>query len=261
MKKNLPKISLITPCYNQVRYIGKTIDSVFSQNYPNLEYIVVDGGSTDGTLEIVKKYGKKIDWESRKDKGQTEAINRGISKSTGEIIGYLNSDDMLAPDALITIASFFKSNPNYYWVTGKCQIIDRNGNLIRSFITSYKNFLLKYARNRPVLSIVNFISQPATFWKRDVIKKIGLLNQSLHYAMDYDYWLRISKIYKLGFIDKYLALFRIHSFSKSAQDFEKLLSEGYFVAKQQSNFIFPFLHKVHDLGIITIYKLLKTYVT
>jgi len=259
MKKNLPKISLITPSYNQAKFIGKTIESVLFQNYSNLEYIILDGGSNDGTLEILKKYGEKIKWESHKDKGQTEAINRGVKMATGEIIGYLNSDDLLESDALNKIASFFNSNPDYYWVTGKCRLIDKNGNLIRSFVTFYKDFLIKHARKNSVLSIVNFISQPATFWRKELVEKIGFFDESLHYAMDYDYWLRISKIYKLGFIDEYLALFRIHPFSKSTANFEKLLGEGYCVAKKQSGFVFSLLHKIHDLGIIAIYKMLRKY--
>jgi glycosyltransferase involved in cell wall biosynthesis len=257
MKRNLPRISLITPSYNQAKFIEKTINSVLSQKYPNLEYIVMDGGSDDGTVEILKKYNEKIIWYSRKDKGQTDAINAGIKKSTGEMIGYLNSDDILFPKALHNVANFFQQNSNCYWVTGRCQIINEQDNIVRSFITSYKNFWLKYARNYTSLTIINYISQPATFWRREVVESIGFFDQSLFYAMDYDYWLRISKIYRLGFIDDYLAAFRIQKKAKSYLDSNSLLEEGYYVAKRYSQFPFPFFHKIHDLFTMITYQIFK----
>lgn len=254
MKKNLPKISIITPSYNQAPFIERTISSVLSQNYPNLEYIVMDGGSNDGTLDILKKNKKKIIWESHKDNGQTDAINQGIRKSTGEIIGYLNSDDILLPKALEEVVNFFKCFPDYLWATGNCHLIDVNGNIIHSFISAYKNFWLRYFRNYSTLSVINFISQPATFWKRELVEKIGLFDQSLYYAMDYDYWLRICKIYKLGFIQNYLAAFRVQRDSKSGRSFRKLLAEGYKVTKKYNGLVLTTMHKIHDLMTICIYS-------
>ena len=217
----------------------------------------MDGGSTDGTIDVLKKYNEKIIWYSSKDKGQADAVTNGIKKSTGEIIGYLNSDDILFPKTLHNIANFFQQNNDCYWVTGKCRIIDEQDNIVRSFITSYKNFWLEYARNYTSLTMINYISQPATFWRREVIDSIGFFDQSLFYAMDYDYWLRISKIYRLGFIDDYLAAFRIQRKAKSYLDSIGLLNEGYDVAKRHSRFPFSFFHKIHDLFAMNTYQIFK----
>lgn len=256
LSNKLPKISIITPSYNQARLIGKTIQSVLSQNYPNLEYILMDGGSTDGTLNILKRYKDRLIWFSQKDKGQSDAINKGIKKATGEIIGYLNSDDLLCENALFHIAEFYQNNPDYFWVTGRCQVIDERGDKIRSLVTLYKNFWLRFLRFPVSLFFINYISQPATFWRREVVNKIGYFDKSLYYVMDYDYWLRLSKIYKLGFIDKYLASFRIHKKSKSLKDPKAMLDEGYLVARRYGSSLFVFLHRLHDILTLLIYKLL-----
>jgi len=251
----LPRISIITPSYNQAQFIEKTVLSVVSQNYPNLEYIVMDGGSNDGTLEILKKYKGKLLWFSQKDEGQSDAINNAMKKAKGEILGYLNSDDLLQPESLHEVAEYFQEYPKISWVTGRCYMIDDKGELTRSCITSYKNFWLKYCRTRNALAILNFISQPATFWRREVVDKIGFFDRSLYYAMDYDYWLRLSKIYRLGFIDKHLASFRIHKVSKSRKNVKGLFSEGYQVAGRYINSPLIFLHKLHDILSILTYKL------
>lgn len=143
MKKNLPKISIITPSYNQANYIEDTILSVLSQDYPNLEYIIIDGGSDDGTLEILKKYDKKLKIISEKDSGQTNAINKGMKISTGDIISYLNSDDMYLPGTLKTVGCRFTNYHDVKWITGRCRIIDNRGIAIRSIITTWKNLWLK----------------------------------------------------------------------------------------------------------------------
>lgn len=254
IKRNLPKISIITPSFNQAKFIKKTIDSVLAQDYPNLEYIIVDGGSTDGTLEVLQEFKGMLYWHSRKDKGQTDAINQGINKATGEIMGYLNSDDLLTPGTLHKVAEFFRTHPDYYWVTGKCYIADENDQIIRSLVTSYKNNLLKYFRSNWLLAVANYISQPGTFWRKEVIGKIGLFDQSLYYAMDYDYWLRLSKIYRLGFIDDELAVFRIQPDSKSRKNSEDLLAEGWKVTKRYNGPLLSFLHALHDRLITSIYQ-------
>lgn len=254
MKKNLPKISIITPSFNQARFIKKTINSVLSQNYPNLDYIIMDGGSTDGTTDILEEYRDMLRYFIRKDNGQTDAINQGIKKAAGEILGYLNSDDLLTPGTLHKVAEFFRTHPDYYWVTGKCYIADKNDRIIRFFVTSYKNNLLKYFRSNWLLAVANYISQPGTFWRKEVIGKIGLFDQSLYYAMDYDYWLRLSKIYRLGFIDDELAVFRIQPDSKSVKNSKDLLTEGWKVTKRYNGPLLSFLHRLHDRLITSIYQ-------
>lgn len=254
---NLPKISIITPTLNQGKYISCTIESVLSQNYPNLEFIVMDGGSNDNTIKVLKKYEKNLVWYSKKDKGQSDAINKGIIISKGEIISYLNSDDLLLKGSLLLIGKYFSNNPGFDWVTGKCIIIDDKGKETDKIITGYKNFWLKYIRNKFSLGILNYISQPATFWKRQVIEKIGLFDRTLFYAMDYDYWLRICKIYPMGFMDRNIAAFRIYSDSKSGKNFNGLFNEGYRVCEKYNNRTTSILHKIHDLAILNSYKILR----
>lgn len=253
MKRNLPSISLITPSYNQAEYLERTINSVISQKYPELEYIIMDGGSSDNTLKILKKYNSQIIWESKKDRGQADAINKGIIKSTGDIISYLNSDDILLPECLEKVSYYFSKNPDCQWVTGDCHIIDKNDNIINSYINLYKRFWLKYLRSGKSLTIVNFISQPGTFWRRKIMNKIGFFNPELHFAMDYDFWLRIMNIYKLGYIDEYISGFRVQDGSKSFREYRKLLDEGYQAAKKNSK-VLAYFHRIHDICVKAVYS-------
>lgn len=255
MPKKLPRISLITPTYNQSNFIEATILSVLNQDYPNLEYIIMDGGSTDRTVSILKKYEDKIKWISKKDRGQSDALNRGLKQITGDIVGFLNSDDLLEENSLTTIAKYFQENRNIHWVTGKCNIIDENSNKVRSFIREYKNFFLKYIRNYKILHILNFIAQPSTFWRREIIKDIGLFNEAYHYSMDYEYWIRISKKYTLGFIDRNISSFRVHPKSKSTQNLSKQLKESYNIASLSTRSqVLLNLHKLHDILILFCYR-------
>lgn len=255
MPKKLPKISIITPSYNQGRYIEQTIQSVINQDYPNFEYLVIDGGSTDATLQILKKYSRKLRWISQKDKGQSDAINKGLKMSTGEIIGYLNSDDILEKGSLAKVAQFFDRFKEYSWVTGKCFIINDKNEKVRSFVTLYKNTFLKYFRSGTSLVITNYISQPATFWKREAVKKAGLFNESLHYSMDYDFWLRLWKSYKLGFIDEYLASFRTHETSKTVSNLSRQINENYGIVRRYSNSgTLVNLHKFHGKIMSWLYE-------
>jgi len=203
----LPKISIITPSFNQGKYIERTIKSVLDQKYPNLEYIVMDGGSTDNTIDILKKYSNQIDWTSKKDKGQTAAINEGIRKSTGEILAYLNSDDTYEKDTLKTIAKFFLDNPKENFVYGKGKHIDENNNYIEDYPNQPTNFEHLHGPCP--------ICQPTTFWKRKILNDIGTFDDSLNYAMDYDYWIRVSKKYKLNYLNKYLANTRLYKDTKT----------------------------------------------
>ncbi len=256
MTKDLPKISLITPTLNQGKFIKQTIQSVLSQNYPNLEYLIIDGGSTDETKEILESYGNKLIWISEKDKGQSEAINKGLKTVTGEILGYLNSDDYLEKNALVKVGEFFTQNNNAYWLTGKCYTVDENGRETRKLITSYKNLFLKYLRSKWLFYIVQFISQPATFWRREVTKKIGLFDKSLHYSMDYDYWLRIWQKYKPYYLDDYLAYYRVHQRSKAIISPETQFKVEFDIIRRYTNSkIILSVHKFHSLLALLIYRL------
>lgn len=254
------KISIITPSFNQAAFIERTIQSVLSQNYPNLEYIVMDGGSTDGTVEILKKYSDRIIWKSEKDRGQSDAINKGLGIATGEIVAYLNSDDTYAPSALQKVADFFEHNPEKMWVYGKCKIIDAHDQEIRRPITAYKNWLLK-DYSYPRLLSENFISQPATFWKRQIHAEMGFFNEMEHYCMDYEFWLRIGQKYPAGVINDYLANFRYYSDSKSGGVNKKQFQDELRLAKKFGA-EYPWamtLHQVNYYKITLIYQFLSLF--
>jgi glycosyltransferase involved in cell wall biosynthesis len=255
-----PKISVITPSLNQADFIERTIDSVLSQNYPNLEYIVIDGGSNDGTLEILKKYDSQIKWISEKDQGQADAINKGLKMATGQILTYLNSDDLYEARALEKVACFFKKNPKTMWVYGKCRIIDENDKEIRKIITWYKNFWLKkYSYNK--LLAMDFISQPAVFWRKELTEEIGTFNINEHLVMDYGYWLRAGRKYSAGVINDYLAKFRLHQSSKSSKQFFEASKQALDTAKKysQGKKIPILFHYLHYFSLNCAYFLLKFF--
>jgi glycosyltransferase involved in cell wall biosynthesis len=256
-KRKYPKISIITPSFNQGHFIKETIDSVLNQNYSNLEYVVMDGGSTDETVKILKSYDDKITWVSKKDKGQTDAINKGIRKSTGEIITYLNSDDVMLPNTLNTVAEYFIEHDDAMWLTGDYFIIDESGNKIQSFVASYKK-LLRAFPNKYVLSIANFIIQPSTFWRRSLSNEIGLFREDLHYVMDFEYWMRIIQKFSLHILPNHFSLFRIHGNSKGGALYVKQFSEEHaIVVEYTANPVLRFLHKLHATLIILAYKVIK----
>lgn len=252
-----PKISIITPTFNQAKFIERTIKSVLAQKYPNLEYIIMDGGSTDGTVQILKEYDSKIIWRSEKDKGQANAINKGLKLATGDILAYLNSDDTYENGVLLKVAQFYGNNPEKKWFFGKCRIINENDREIRQWITAYKNlFLRRYSYQ--LLLILDYISQPAVFWTRGAMNEVGFFDESQYYEMDYEYWLRIGKEHRPGFINDYLADFRIHTESKTGNKFVKHYWQELEVAKTYtSNPLLLFLHFLNFLSIIGSYSLLS----
>ncbi len=239
-----PKISIITPSFNQSAFIEETILSVLSQDYPHLEYIVVDGGSSDATLDILRTYQDQLIWISESDQGQANAINKGFKMASGDVLAYLNSDDLYLPGTLNKVGAFFADNPNADWLSGYCQNVDGNGHPIRPFISKYKNFWLR-TRSYQVLKVLNYISQPATFWRGTLIQKLGYLDEDLQYTMDYEYWLRIGKTHKLSVLEEELAVFRLHSSSKSGINSDQQFDEELEVAKNYSKGLPIILHYLH----------------
>ena len=254
-----PKISIITPSFNQGDFIEQTILSVLSQDYPNLEYLVMDGGSSDTTLTILKKYSGKVTWISEADKGQAHAINKGLRRASGSIVGYLNTDDVLLPGTLKKVADAFINDPQTVWVTGKCRIVDEENNEIRRPITVYKNTLLG-SHNFSLLLMTNYISQPATFWHREALESAGYLDENLRYVMDYEYWLRLYSRWPPVFIPEYLAVFKIHRNSKTTStghkdvyvDEEKIVVGRYVRSRFQM-----FLHNMHRLMMTFAYSVMN----
>jgi len=210
-------ISIVIPSFNQGKFIERTIESVLGQKYIDVEIIVIDGGSTDGTVEILKKYGDKIKWISEKDNGQTEAINKGMRMATGEIMAYLNSDDTYETDTLHVVSKYFEENPKAMIVCGKGRHIDENDKYINDYPTE------KVDVN--VLKIKCPICQPTVFWRRKLWEDIGDFNEKLNYAMDYQYWLRVAEKYDFYFIDEYLANTRLHEETKTLSQKEEVAEE------------------------------------
>jgi len=264
MSKNIqsiyPKISIVTPSLNQGQFIEATIQSVLSQEYPNLEYLVVDGGSSDDTLDILRSYVGSLKWISEKDKGQTDAINKGLNLASGEILAYLNADDVLLPGTLFKVAGIFSKYPDVMWLTGRCRIVDEQGSEVRRLITIYKNILLSL-HSSSLLLMTDYISQPSTFFRADAYRQLGKFDENLHYAMDYEYWLRMNSVYRLQITPEYLSSFRVHLFSKNTNvgyKQEYIDEERDIIQKYTNSKMLLFLHNLHRWFMTTIYKLLNS---
>lgn len=250
-----PTITVITPSYNQGNYIEETIKSVVSQGYQNLEYLIFDGGSTDQTISIVRKYAKKypqIKWVSQADAGQVDAINRGLKQAKGEIIAYLNSDDYYLPDTLHKVADSYQKS-RWLWLVGNCQVTGQN--LAWSFKLKQ---LWPIERSRGFLGVFNTVNQPAVFLTKKLINKVGLFDQQYHYAFDYDYWLRsilLSLPYRLK---TDLSVFRIHSESKGNTSYKKQFKEDMDIClTHTNNLVIQSLHWLAWKTTLVLYSFLK----
>lgn len=250
----MKKISIITPSFNQGNFLEQTIDAVLSQNYPNLEYMVIDGGSIDNSVEIIKKYEKHLTyWVSEKDNGQSDAINKGLKRATGEIVNWINSDDWYNPNTLQKVAEYFDdeniqvvSGRSDVWKLGKFKVCNPG-------VDVYPNFekTVGWAR----------IDQPETFFRMSAIQKMGFLNADLHYVMDREWWIRFLLYFgqeKVKKVEDVFVNFRLHEDSKTFNYQTKFDQEAmdvyYTIAKQnnleeakifESNFQVTFLDTLH----------------
>jgi glycosyltransferase involved in cell wall biosynthesis len=211
----LPRITIITPSFNQADYLEETINSVLGQGYPNLQYGVVDGGSTDGSVKIIERYRHRLDFAIvEKDDGQTEAINKGLTRADGEIVGWLCSDDTLLPGALEKIGGHFAMHLGDDWVAGGCRVIDPAGE-VTDTVSPRGDFTLPGVLLRGADRPFN-LPQPGVFWRRSLHDLLGPLDESLHYCMDFEFWLRlIESGRRPTLLDTALATYRLHGSSKS----------------------------------------------
>jgi len=209
MQAEKPTVTIVTPSYNQAPYLEATIRSVLDQDYPRIEYIVMDGGSTDGSVEIIKKYADRLAfWTSEPDEGQTDAINKGFARAKGEIIAWLNSDDVYRPGAIAEAVAFMQTHPDVGMVYGNADYIDGEGNIIGWFPaaeTDYKRLRRGYVH----------IPQQAAFFRASVWRMVGPLDPSFYFAMDYDLWVRIASVSAIRYQPRTWAAFRLHGDAKS----------------------------------------------
>jgi glycosyltransferase involved in cell wall biosynthesis len=232
VSSRLPSISLVTPSLNQGKFIRATIESVLSQNYPDLDYCVQDGGSSDGTLTILEEYRDRVPFVSEKDAGQADAINRGLARATGEVLGYLNSDDVLRPGALAAVGEAFAADPDLVFVWGRAAYIDEEGRDVSPYL----------ARPDAVERLADacFVAQPAAFFRRSVWEEVGPFDASLHHTMDYDYWLRIAAKYpasRTRFLDRELAGCRMHADAKTVAGWSRALDEIMDLVKRRTGYV------------------------
>ena len=213
------RVSVITPSYNQARFIEQTILSVLEQDYPDIEYIIVDGKSTDGSPEIIQKYADRLAWwVSEPDRGQTDALNKGFSHATGELLAWINSDDTYTPGAIREAVKFFEGHSNAALIYGDANYINEDGQVVGRFPAAQTNYRL--LRQGYV-----HIPQQASFFRADLWRQVGPLDPSFFFAMDYDLWVRLAARGPLLYNPRLWANFRLHSESKTLADNDRCWPE------------------------------------
>lgn len=205
-----PLVTVVTPSFNQGRFIRQTIESVLSQDYPHIEYIVMDAGSIDETENVVKDYAGRLQWVSEPDRGQSHAINKGFKMARGELVAWLNSDDIFLPHAVRYAVEAFERKPEMGAVYGEGYLIDREGAVKCRFPHTQPMNLWK------LMHVSDFILQQTVFFRKEIFSQIGYIDESLHYTMDWDILIRIAKRYEIGYIDHEMAALREYEEAKSS---------------------------------------------
>jgi glycosyltransferase involved in cell wall biosynthesis len=259
-RDNLPKITIITPSYNQGQYIEETILSVLNQNYPNLEYIIIDGGSTDNSVEIIKKYENRLAyWVSEKDEGQSDAINKGLARATGDVFNWLNSDDYYLPDALWTVGKAFLNDKDLNVFCAREKQMSASG-----YVRITEGTAICSTLEETITRANN--NQPPTFFRLDVVKKLGGIRKDLYFCMDADLWVNYLVHYGLNGVKKYdfiTNVFRIHDKAKSTKAvqiyYKDLFNILTALAKSLTTVDFPVAAlettKLYDIGFQRPYEL------
>jgi len=241
-----PRISIITACYNMGKYIEQTIQSVITQDYPHLEYIIVDGGSTDNTIDIINRYKSKISIIiSEPDGGMYDAINKGIKSSTGDILAWLNADDIYFPWTLSTVAKAFSENNEINWIRGMPSFIDESGcisNIYNNISAAPRNFIRNgWFRD----GLYGYLQQESIFWKRGLWEKVNGLNLNYTIAADFELWTRFAEISDLVSVGLPLAAFRKRSQSKSVLQKQIYFDEVNQICMFKKNFFSPLMSFAH----------------
>jgi glycosyltransferase involved in cell wall biosynthesis len=209
----LPLVSIVTPSYNQGRYLRRAIDSVLGQTYPRIEFVVIDGGSTDDSLDVLRSYGDRFAWVSEPDRGQTHALNKGFARIRGSIRAFLCSDDLLKPDAVAKAVAHFGRHADCDVVYGRADLIDENDTVLGLYETE------PFALAR--LAQTCYICQPAAFWRAQIADRVGPFDERFNHSMDYEYWLRVALVGgRFDFIPDLLASARVHGGSRTLTERE-----------------------------------------
>lgn len=252
------KISVITPSFNQGAYIERTLRSVSDQQGDfEIEHIVIDGGSTDQTTDILRRHTPAVRWISERDEGQSDAINKGFRMATGDILAWLNSDDTYAPGALARVAAEYRRKP-FAWCFGHCRVIDEEDREIREVVTRYKVAQCRHYSYRRLLRR-DFVSQPAAFFTSEAYRQVGEISRELTYSMDYDYWLRLGQRWDPCFIDEFLANFRWHTRSKNGAAYRKAAWETFQTAQRHAGArhrLDVAMHFAHVCALNVLYRFL-----
>jgi len=231
MSETLPFVTVVTPAYNQADFLRDTIESVLSQDYPNIEYVVLDDGSTDETPQILAEYGDRFVWESQKNMGQTPTINKGWSMTSGEIITWLNSDDTFYDETSVrTGVEYLIEHPDVGIVFGDSMYTQADGTEIEP-----TRPIIDFTYKKMVVNCENSISQPSAFIRREIIEKVGDLDPKYYYFMDWDFWMRAGIYYEIVHIDAILSTYRLHADSKTVSQSKKAAPELEYMYKKYFN--------------------------
>ncbi len=214
---DLPLVSIVTPSFNSARYIERTIRSVQAQDYPNVEHIIIDGGSKDGTVDILKRF-PAVQWISEPDRGQADALNKGFARAKGSILGWLNADDLYAPGAIRRSVEYLLGHPDAVMTYSDCEIIDGEDRSIGKIVAREYNEFLH-------LAWFNVIPQPTCFFRQNAYLKAGPLDVTLHYCMDWEYWVRLGRTGRLARIPGTLAKFRLVEGTKTFSQNDKFYGD------------------------------------
>ena len=228
-----PLVSIVTPSLNQARFIEATISSVLTQDYPRIEYIVADGGSTDGTLEILRQYNDRLTWFSEPDRGQSHAINKGFSRARGEILAWLNSDDTYLPRAVSTAVRHLTDHPNCAMVYGEGYCIDEGGRVTGRFPATRPFDLWQ------LVYVSDFILQQTVFFRREAVEAVGGLDETLNWAMDWDLFIRIAKLFQVDCLPQYMANLREYRTAKTTSGGIARLRELARVMRRHGSLTYP----------------------